>query len=116
MERDLELVSGRYKETNLPRKKEYYLLYFSTEVQELFLRYYMLFGRYFHFSEHTGYLVSDRYLKMLKNRFDDLEAVHQRMEEEQDFEKKLALQEELRTGKFKYELLGYRRERVSTRN
>lgn len=58
--RDLDVISGRFFEYDIPREKQYLLKYFTTDLQVAFLRYYLIFGESRMFVEHTGHYCSER--------------------------------------------------------
>jgi len=71
----LSLSSGRFDD-GIPKSKKYLLKYFSTPVESEFLRYYILFGNYTKFSEHTGYIVDRRWLRRLRSKLEKIEKIH----------------------------------------
>lgn len=105
MKDDLDLISQRWLDENLPTDKEYYLRYFKTKPQEVFLRYYFVFRRYLYFTDHTGVFLAPRYIRQLRKKFRILDEAHERMLVEPDLEKRLELQERLFKGKY---ILGVR--------
>lgn len=66
--RDLEFISGNFFDYEIPRNKKYLLKYFKTKLQIAFLRYYLIFGDYRNFKNHTGYHCNPRMLPKLKNK------------------------------------------------
>ena len=76
MSDDLELtfISGQLKD--IPKTQAYLLKYFKTSIQQQFLSYYLSFGNYTRFVEHTGCKCSMRWLHKMKNKLDVLEQVH----------------------------------------
>ena len=50
--------------------------YFKTELQLSFLRYYLIFGKYRNFKDHTGHHCNPRMLLRLKNKLELLEAAY----------------------------------------
>lgn len=94
---DLKLVSGNFFDHVLPKDKQYLLKYFDTEVQELFLRYYLEFGTCDRFTEHTGCVCSKRWLRGLRSRFHKLVDAHDDAKREMNLD---AL-ELIQMGKFK---------------
>lgn len=96
-ERDLLFLSQEYENFSIPKNKKYLLKYFSTGLQESFLKYILVFGDYENFVEHTGLVCQVRWMKKLKEKFDDLEAAHAQAKKDMDMTK-LA---EIERGKFK---------------
>jgi len=95
---DLKLVSGKFFDSVLPKDKQYLLKYFDTEVQEMFLRYYLEFGNTSHFTEHTGYICTKRWLRGLRSRYKKLLAARKQAQKEMD----LDTLELIQMGKFKF--------------
>ena len=75
MNRDLLWIGKTFESYDLPKDKQYLLKYFDTETQSSFLRYYLVFGDYDHFVDHTGIVVQTRWLKILEKKFLHLEAL-----------------------------------------
>jgi hypothetical protein len=76
MQEDSELKFIANILMEVPKEKKYLLKYFSSRIQRSFLRYYFTFGTIVYFSEHTGYNCTKRWLRMCRNRLEELEAVH----------------------------------------
>ena len=74
--KDLEFVSGRFFDYEIPKEKRYLLRYFKTDLQAAFLRYYLIFGNYQSFKDHTGRHCNPRMLLTLRKKFDKLEKIH----------------------------------------
>lgn len=75
--RDLDFISGRFFDFEIPKEKRYLLKYFTTELQQAFLRYYMVFGSAANFVEHTGHYCSERLLWKFKARYRHLTQVYE---------------------------------------
>lgn len=81
--RDLDFIAGNYLYGDLPFEKDYLRHYFTSELERLFVGYHILFGsiyekegflRYYNlFQNHTGYLCSTRWLRVLLRRYKDIE-------------------------------------------
>ena len=84
-ELDLALISGDFAEYSLPKQKQYLLKYFDSEIQNQFIRYYVIFGSVKHFTDHTGIFCKKRWLKYLVSRFHEVEAELKRAKSELDF-------------------------------
>jgi len=74
--RDLDFVSGRFLDHDIPRGKQYLLKYFTTELQIAFLKYALVFEDTKLFKDHTGYHCSDRLKFRLLSRFRKLIYLH----------------------------------------
>lgn len=99
-EKDCHFISGVFFEYDVPKEKRYLLRYFKTALQRAFLRYYLVFGNFKNFVDHTGYYCSDRLLYRFQLRFRKLTRLYD--------ESKRSLSEEgmelirlLETGKFR---------------
>jgi len=76
MLRDLELISGRFFDYELPKEKRYLLHYFKTDLQRAFLRYYLIFGNWKCFKDHTGLSCSPRLLDRFERRYYRITEAH----------------------------------------
>lgn len=94
---ELEHVSGRFLDENLPDNKNYLLHYFRTEHQQTFLRYYLKFGNYDKFTEHTGFELQNRWLKALLKKLEKLEAARVLARKNLDF----TMIADIESGKYK---------------
>lgn len=66
--KDSEFISGSFFEFEVPKSRKFLLKYFRTDLQRMFLGYYLTFGNLKNFVDHTGYYCSERILmKMQKN-------------------------------------------------
>jgi hypothetical protein len=83
---DLKFVSGEFFNLVLPKEKRYFLKYFTKD-QLIFLYYYDTFRSIDRFTNHTGVVFSRRWLRILKNRYKQLEQEYQQAKEIGDFSK-----------------------------
>jgi hypothetical protein len=67
--RDLDFISGRFLDMDVPKDKRYMLRYFRNPLQRAFLRYFLVFGSARNFTDHTGHYCSERLAKRLASRF-----------------------------------------------
>lgn len=100
MDKELALISGEFFEHDIAPEKRYLLKYFKPGIQRQFLYYYIVFGSYRYFADHSGWWCSTRWLKKLKRRLVKLEAVHQKARSEPTDEN-FELLEKLEAGKYK---------------
>lgn len=77
MIRDLELISGRFFDYEIPKEKRYLLNYFKTELQQSFLRYYLIFEDWKCFREHTGMSCSPRLLDRFEVRYHKITEIYE---------------------------------------
>lgn len=98
MNSDLDFISRKFSNWELPRDKKYLSKYFTSESQQEFLRYYLLFGNFDHFVDHTGYLCTKKWLNELVGRIKEVEAV--RNKAKQDFD--LEYLAKIENGEYKY--------------
>lgn len=73
MTRDLDFISRKFSTYQIPKEKSYLLKYFKTPIQQAFLRYFLVFGDYENFVDHTGYYCQKRWLRMLRNKMEILD-------------------------------------------
>ena len=73
-------------EEDLPPEKRFLAKYFSTNIQRRWLVYFLIFGNYTHFVEHTGFKVSKVWMKKLKKRFLKIETAYSIAKSELDFD------------------------------
>lgn len=69
LEDDLKLIAANFFDLEIPKEKRYLLKYFVGKLQVTFLRYYMIFGNYRNFCEHTGFKCSSNLKFRLEKRF-----------------------------------------------
>ena len=70
--RDLDFISGKFFDFDIPRDKHYLLKYFTTDMQKAFLRYVMVFGDSGDirlFKPHTGFYCSERLVFRFLERY-----------------------------------------------
>jgi len=97
LDKEMDFIGGRFFDSEIPADKQYLLKYFTTELQEQFVRFYLMFGHARRFVDHTGHYCSDRWIKLLKARYKYLEKSLQEAKDKGDFEKVA----EIKSGKFK---------------
>lgn len=73
----MDFISGRFFEFEIPKEKSYLLKYFKTEMQRMFLKYYMVFGNCRNFVDHTGYYCSNGVLYKLEQRYQKLIKIYE---------------------------------------
>ena len=81
----------------MPREKAYLYRYFKTKMQEAFLKYMHVFGDPTHFTDHTGFRCTPRWLKILQTRLARLEKYHREAKQKLDLE----ILAKIETGRFK---------------
>lgn len=74
--RDLDFISGKFLDCDIPREFQWMLKYFTTDLQIAFLRYCLVFEDTKHFKDHTGFYCSDRLRYRLLCRFRRLSLLH----------------------------------------
>jgi len=100
LSRDLLFLSRQYETFQLPREKLYLLKYFDTPIQEAFIKYFLLFGDYENFVDHTGHYCETRWLKLLLKKYNILETARKKSREQADF----FTLTQVETGKYKIKL------------
>lgn len=98
LKEELNFISGDYLEYVIPKDKKYLLKYYTSKVQQQFLRYYLVFRSKERYIEHTGLLVKKRWLQELESRLLKIEEIHKKAKEDFDIEK-IA---EIESGKYKF--------------
>lgn len=96
-EKDLLFVSQEYENFIIPKNKKYLLKYFDTDLQKSFLKYYLVFGSWSNFVEHTGLICQSRWLTKLEEKFIALEAAHAQAKKDMD----MTTLAKIESGKFK---------------
>lgn len=74
--RDLHFISGKFFDTPIPKDQAYLKKYFRTRTQRAFLKYYLVFGDYSCFVDHTGIFATQSYLQRQEKRLQTLIQVH----------------------------------------
>ena len=97
---DLEFISGRFFDYEIPKEKRYLLKYFKTDLQQAFLRYYFVFGNATNFVDHTGIFCTDRILWKLQARCKRLIQIYDKAKMELT-EESMMIVERIEAGKFK---------------
>jgi len=70
---ELKFLAGDYFEYEIPSEKSYLPLYFTSEVQQHFLKYFLRFKEIDFFLVRTGQLCSVRHIKRMRETFLKLE-------------------------------------------
>ena len=85
--RDLVVVGNQYIVDPVPAGKNYLCPYFKTEIRRAFIKYYIATdGDIWHFSEHTGYYCSMRYVKKMQKQLRHVEKAWQEAKDNFDIE------------------------------
>ena len=61
---------------DIPKEQRYLLKYFTTDLQVAFLRYWLVFGNWKCFVDHTGYFCTKRILQKFVLRYQRLVKAH----------------------------------------
>lgn len=69
MNKDLAFLSGVFFEFQIPKDKRYLMRYFRKPLQAAFLRYYLVFGGWANFTDHTGMYCLPSTLKTMEDRY-----------------------------------------------
>lgn len=97
--RDLDFLAGRFFDFEVPKQKRYLLKYFVTDLQQAFLRYYLLFGEIGNFVDHTGHYCSKRLLFKLQARYRQIELAYEKAKLELT-EESMAIINQIESGQF----------------
>ena len=85
--RDLNLLARQWEQFEFTKDKKYLLKYFDTDLQRIFLAYYLVFGDYEHFTDHTGFKVKYCWLTSLEKKYLALEKIQKEARLNMDLEK-----------------------------
>jgi hypothetical protein len=94
---ELQFVAGNVDDAALPKEKLYLLKYFKTHIQREFLKYYLLFGNFANFVNHTGCHCGKRWPYYMRDKLEQLEAVHAQAKDNFDLDTLLLIE----SGKYK---------------
>jgi len=72
LDRDCLFIGMRFLFLEIPKDKKFLLKYFNGKIQKCFLRYFIFFGEYKNFVDHTGFCCQNRWLKQLEKKYEDL--------------------------------------------
>lgn len=86
MERDCLFIGNRYLFLEIPKEKKFLLKYFKGKIQRCFLKYFIFFGEYNNFVDHTGLCCQKRWLKNLEKKYNDLLYLQSRSKSSTDLE------------------------------
>jgi len=96
----LYFISGDFLSLEIPKKQKFLLKYFKTDIQLAFLRYYLVFGNWKNFVDHTGYHCKERYLRKQEDRYHALMKAHAEASSVMD-EDHMKMLQAINEGKFK---------------
>jgi hypothetical protein len=86
--KELDFLAGKFFTHEIPKERAFLLHYFTTPIEESFLRYYFCFdGDLTNFKDHTGIYCQDRWLKILTKRLQQLIEVRDWAKKSFDLEK-----------------------------
>lgn len=77
----------RFLFLEIPKEKRFLLKYFRGKIQRYFLKYFIFFGDHKNFVDHTGLCCSEKWLKFLEKKYNDLIYIHSISKSSLDFEK-----------------------------
>lgn len=77
-----EFISGRLFDIELPKEKSFLWKYFTIYEQRLFVKYYLTYGSYTYFTDHTGLYFSKRWMRHLKRKMQKILHTHKKAKEE----------------------------------
>jgi hypothetical protein len=101
MQEDLDFISGKFFDFDVPKQQRFLLKYLKTDLQIAFLRYYLVFGQWKNFVDHTGNHCTKVLLAKLEKRYKALTEAHAKALD--DFtEEGLELLGLIEEGKYRY--------------
>ncbi len=77
-QRDLDFVAGNFVDYDVPKDRRFLLKYFKSDLQIAFVKYYLFFGEYLLFRQHTGHFCSRRILYRFLDRVHALVDAYER--------------------------------------
>ena len=83
---DAKFISGDFFEYQIPKDKRYLKKYFTTEIQEKFISYLLIFGHYENFVDHTGIFCKKRYMQQLYSNFIEIQNAHSKAKKDMNLE------------------------------
>jgi len=86
MQKDLDLISGRFFDLELAKDQAYLRRYFASGIQFAFLRYYLVFGDVDLFTSHTGIFAEPKYVRRLVTKFHFLVEIRKHAKRNLDFD------------------------------
>jgi len=95
--KDAVFLAGLFFEYDIPREKQFLFKYFTSPLEQQFVRYYMCFGEIDNFVDHTGFFCQKRWVRILKRRIDKILSAHEAYKNNFELDKL----RELEAGRFK---------------
>jgi hypothetical protein len=96
--KETQFLAGVFFDFEVPKEKSFLFKYFRSPLEQQFVRYYLCFGEIEFFTEHTGHFCQKRWLKILKNRFDEINSLHDKYKADMELE----LLEKLEKGRYEF--------------
>lgn len=84
--KETQFLAGVFFDFEVPKEKNFIFKYFRSPLEQQFVRYYLCFGEIEFFTEHTGHFCQKRWLKILKNRFDEINSLHDKYKADMELE------------------------------
>jgi hypothetical protein len=91
-------LAGIFFDFYIPLEKKFLFKYFRSPLEQQFVRYYLCFGEFDNFVDHTGMFCQKRWLKILKKRIDKILSVHETFKKNFDLDKL----REIDSGRYKF--------------
>jgi len=86
LEYDCLFLGMRFLELEIPKEKRFLLKYFTTSIQNTFIKYLIFFGDSENFCDHTGFRCQKRWLNDLTERYNDLIYLYDKAKKDMDLE------------------------------
>lgn len=96
--RDLDFISGRFFDYEVPKDLVWLKKYYDSDIQDALLKYYLVFGNLDLFTAHTGIYIDIKYLQRLRYRLDRLIALRRQAKLDMDLE----LLWKIESGRYKF--------------
>jgi len=95
---EFKFIANEILEYIIPKDKSYLSKYFKSDIQREFLIYFLVFGEISKFAQHTGRVVSFRWLCVMRNKLRKIQRAHDVAKANFDLERLTFIE----NGKYKY--------------
>lgn len=85
--KDALFLAGVFFDYYIPREKQFLFKYFTSPLEQQFVKYYLCFGDIDNFVDHTGFFCQKRWLRILKKRIEKIIGVHETYKKNSELDK-----------------------------
>lgn len=86
LDQELRFIAGDFINWEIPKELRFVYDYFNTDVEKTFIKYYLCFGNFTKFAEHTGLQVTRRWCEKLRQRLVMVQKLHEKAHANGDIE------------------------------